>query len=368
MIDSKILSEKSSRINENTQPQLWKTNDIKANKQGPHSKVYWVKEQSKQEDGTYLRVRWKINNCYQGNWKDNKKCGFGIQFFENGDKYEGEWLDNKKHGYGTYWVKNEKKKLVRSFTGQFFADHKNGKGTMYFSNGDRYDGHWENNEMSGFGRMVYSNGDVYVGHWANDERNGYGVFTKNNGDYYEGNWLMNKREGYGSYYFSESQKVIIGEWVNDSPKVSVLYKADQESQDDVDNNQKAKKADDINQIKNVGDKFKVESSLLPNLELEDPINVLQDAMVKVREERLILRIKHSPVECMINETELLNYFDQFEALSTKEEFLDFEHLLPFLGADDEEVVRSVIASLELSEDRFSFEDAMKIMIVMENLN
>lgn len=34
---------------------------------------------------------------------------------------------------------------------------------MFFDNGDRYDGFWEENKMSGYGRMVQSNKDVYIG-------------------------------------------------------------------------------------------------------------------------------------------------------------------------------------------------------------
>lgn len=372
MLDSNILSEKSDIPNRNSTSQLWKLNDQKANKQGIHSKVYWVKEQNRQEDGTFLRVRWKINNCYQGNWKDNKKCGFGIQTYDNGDKYEGEWFDNKKHGYGTYWVKNEKKKLVRSYTGQFLADHKNGKGTMYFSNGDRYDGYWEEDQMSGFGRMVYANGDVYVGHWASNQRNGYGVFTKNNGDYYEGNWLMNNREGYGSFYFAETQKVIIGEWVNDSPKVSVLYKAEKEAgahgdESESQRKQKNQFLEEVNMMKNQGEKLKVESSLLPPLELDDPITLLEEAMNEVRAERLVFRIKNSPIECLVNEEELTNLFENFEILSDKSLSLNIEQLTQFVEADSQEMIQTAIDKLELDEGPYSFEDSVKVMLILENL-
>ena len=372
MLDSNILSEKSDVVNRNTVSQLWKVNDLKAKKQGIHSKVYWVKEQNRQEDGTFLRIRWKINNCYQGNWKDNKKCGFGIQTYENGDKYEGEWLENKKHGYGTYWIKNEKKKLVRSYTGQFLADYKNGKGTMYFNNGDRFDGYWEEDEMCGFGRMVYANGDIYVGNWAGNQRNGYGVFTKNNGDYYEGNWLMNQREGYGSFYFAETQKVIIGEWVNDSPRVSVLYKAEKEAgtqgdETDRQNRQKTPFLDEANMMKNQGEKLKVESSLLPPLELDDPITLLEESMNEIRAERLVFRIKNSPIECLVYEEELTGLFENFEILSDRPLSLNFEQLSQFVEIENQELVRIAIEKLELGQGPYTFEESVKVMLILENI-
>ncbi|XP_007260155.2 junctophilin-1a [Astyanax mexicanus] len=37
---------------------------------------------------------------YMGEWKNDKRNGFGISERSNGMKYEGEWLNNKRNGYG----------------------------------------------------------------------------------------------------------------------------------------------------------------------------------------------------------------------------------------------------------------------------
>ncbi|XP_041101861.1 junctophilin-1-like isoform X1 [Polyodon spathula] len=37
---------------------------------------------------------------YNGEWKNDKRSGFGISERSNGMKYEGEWLNNMRHGYG----------------------------------------------------------------------------------------------------------------------------------------------------------------------------------------------------------------------------------------------------------------------------
>ncbi|XP_075149345.1 junctophilin isoform X1 [Haematobia irritans] len=37
---------------------------------------------------------------YMGEWKKDKRCGFGVAERSDGLKYEGEWYNNKKHGYG----------------------------------------------------------------------------------------------------------------------------------------------------------------------------------------------------------------------------------------------------------------------------
>ncbi|XP_048030011.1 junctophilin-1a [Megalobrama amblycephala] len=37
---------------------------------------------------------------YMGEWKNDKRNGFGVSERSNGLKYEGEWMNNKRHGYG----------------------------------------------------------------------------------------------------------------------------------------------------------------------------------------------------------------------------------------------------------------------------
>ncbi|XP_037314831.2 junctophilin-1-like [Pungitius pungitius] len=37
---------------------------------------------------------------YMGEWKNDKRSGFGVSERSNGMKYEGEWLNNKRQGYG----------------------------------------------------------------------------------------------------------------------------------------------------------------------------------------------------------------------------------------------------------------------------
>lgn len=37
---------------------------------------------------------------YSGEWKNDKRAGFGVSERSDGLKYEGEWEGNKKHGYG----------------------------------------------------------------------------------------------------------------------------------------------------------------------------------------------------------------------------------------------------------------------------
>ena len=48
-------------------------------------------------------------NCievYMGEWKQDKRTGFGIAERSDGLKYEGEWFNNKKNGYGVTTFKD----------------------------------------------------------------------------------------------------------------------------------------------------------------------------------------------------------------------------------------------------------------------
>uniref|UniRef100_A0A8C0EPT3 Junctophilin 1 n=1 Tax=Bubo bubo TaxID=30461 RepID=A0A8C0EPT3_BUBBB len=44
-----------------------------------------------------------------GEWKNDKRAGFGISERSSGLKYEGEWLDNLRHGYGCTTLPDGKK-------------------------------------------------------------------------------------------------------------------------------------------------------------------------------------------------------------------------------------------------------------------
>ncbi|XP_054247921.1 junctophilin-2 [Indicator indicator] len=46
---------------------------------------------------------------YMGEWKNDKRAGFGVSERSSGLKYEGEWLDNLRHGYGCTTLPDGKK-------------------------------------------------------------------------------------------------------------------------------------------------------------------------------------------------------------------------------------------------------------------
>lgn len=72
--------------------------------------------------------------------------------------YVGEVLNGKAHGAGTYTAF----KSGTIYAGNFINDTFSGAGTMMWTNGDRYEGVWQN-DAGIKGRMIYLNGQVSNG-------------------------------------------------------------------------------------------------------------------------------------------------------------------------------------------------------------
>jgi len=55
---------------------------------------------------------------------------------------------------------------------------------FYYSNGEKYDGEWDNGKISGkgnvenlkLGRFYFHNGEKYDGEWSDNKENGKGKF------------------------------------------------------------------------------------------------------------------------------------------------------------------------------------------------
>ena len=47
-----------------------------------------------------------VTETYMGEWKNDKRSGFGISDRSDGLKYEGEWYNNRKYGYGVTTFKD----------------------------------------------------------------------------------------------------------------------------------------------------------------------------------------------------------------------------------------------------------------------
>ena len=83
-------------------------------------------------------VRW----YYGGDCVGNIRHGFGVCFWENGDRYEGSWADDKTDGCGVY-VQGDGAR----YDGQFFQHKMHGFGICTYADGDRCEGQWRAGEF-----------------------------------------------------------------------------------------------------------------------------------------------------------------------------------------------------------------------------
>ena len=117
---------------------------------------------------------------YEGQWKNNKMDGWGKLFYEGGKlAYEGNWKEDEFHGYGkvyndnpidldvgfdytnfdlleNYWVYYE---------GMLVSDTKEGRGKIQLSNGETFEGDFQNDRIQGFGKFYNIDKKTLEGIW-----------------------------------------------------------------------------------------------------------------------------------------------------------------------------------------------------------
>ncbi len=72
------------------------------------------------------------------------------------------------------------------------GDCLNGAGKYLFSNGDKFNGYWQNGIRNNYGRYDWKDGSWYLGDFRNDSITGNGAFHPVKGDYIDGTWKNGK--------------------------------------------------------------------------------------------------------------------------------------------------------------------------------
>lgn len=155
--------------------------------------------------------------CIKGNCKD----GRGTYVYASGAKYKGQFRNGKIHGEGVLYFTNGNK-----YIGRWENQYRQGKGKLIFSNGDVYKGNFVKSRFSGNGTMEFKDGDKYVGNWKNDRQNGKGIYHYSNGDRYEGTFDDGKLSGQGKMVYKDGAKYV-GSWKNNyKDGQGIYYKPD----------------------------------------------------------------------------------------------------------------------------------------------
>jgi hypothetical protein len=140
------------------------------------------------------RIEFKDGSIYHGEWDEYVFHGNGTltKVLDSGalEVYTGLFSHGKKHGKGVlnspegtvYGVWYEDELLIPSNKDILketvrFAKLCQGEESVVYSNGDTYEGEWEDCRKNGEGTYTWADGSVYKGTWRNDEQTGYGVYT-----------------------------------------------------------------------------------------------------------------------------------------------------------------------------------------------
>uniref|UniRef100_A0A672FEY4 Radial spoke head component 1 n=1 Tax=Salarias fasciatus TaxID=181472 RepID=A0A672FEY4_SALFA len=149
---------------------------------------------------------------YKGDRNEaGERHGVGKAVLSNGDIYEGEYENGKRHGQGTYRYKNGAR-----YVGNYNQNKKHGQGTFWYPDGSKYEGSWVDDLRQGRGVYTYPNRDTYDGEWQNHVRSGQGVYHYHEtGSRYKGTWLNGNMGNSGEYIHSNHRYQ--GNFVSNNP-------------------------------------------------------------------------------------------------------------------------------------------------------
>jgi hypothetical protein len=110
---------------------------------------------------------------YEGDWKYNKRDGFGVETWTDGDSYSGEWKEDMWHGKGLIiWASKGDK-----YEGEFKENMLEGYGVYTYASGEKYTGEFKQSKCHGRGFATFGSGDSFDGEYKDGRINGRGVWT-----------------------------------------------------------------------------------------------------------------------------------------------------------------------------------------------
>lgn len=122
-------------------------------------------------DGFGKMINPKTEEKYEGEWRNGKRDGRGVEFYADGEKkYVGNFKNGKYEGNGSFFYKNGDKYVGKYKNGSMNDD----KGYFIFNNNIRLVARVENNIKHGKAMRIYPDGRREDTFFVNDiERKGY---------------------------------------------------------------------------------------------------------------------------------------------------------------------------------------------------
>ncbi len=176
----------------------------------PEESIRWIGECVDGLASGQGTVQWfehgLLSEIAEGNFLKGKQEGKGTLRFANGFRYDGEFRENQFHGKGIMQFANGNR-----YEGEFADDGQNGKGVFLWKDGRRYEGDWVHGHRTGHGVMQWPDGRHYEGDFLKSQRTGKGVWTSRDGDRYEGEFLNGKFHGKGTMQWANGNHYE-GDW------------------------------------------------------------------------------------------------------------------------------------------------------------
>jgi len=150
---------------------------------------------------------------YVGEFRDGKRCGKGTIFHSDGDVYEGLWSNDVYGGEGIYRYENG-----ILYVGDFVGGQACGRGTMTWPDGSWFEGEWKANAKHGKGRGgSLKHGFTFDGLYANDFRLQGDVKWKDGASFI--GEFNEEMEAKGVWISADRGFIVVGEWLDYSAMV-----------------------------------------------------------------------------------------------------------------------------------------------------
>eukprot|EP01027_Heterolobosea_sp_BB2_P010043 GEZU01014783.1.p1 GENE.GEZU01014783.1~~GEZU01014783.1.p1 ORF type:complete len:518 (+),score=119.50 GEZU01014783.1:24-1577(+) len=128
---------------------------------------------------------------YIGQFQNNQFDGYGVMITRDGEAQEGFWKNMQPEGYIEFMKQQQQQELSSQAQGQSASSAepsmkpywsgtiqngcRNGYGVLVEKDGTVFEGEWVDDRLEGFGMARYPDGSVYKGHFKNHLRNGLGT-------------------------------------------------------------------------------------------------------------------------------------------------------------------------------------------------
>lgn len=141
------------------------------------------------------------SSTYTGDMRAGRREGRGTLVFRNGARYEGQFANDERTGLGTHWFVDGSR-----YEGHFADGVLDGQGTLWYSDGTRHEGSFENGKITGYGIHFYSEDKRCEGRFSDGALTGRGRCWFPEGARYEGEFDNDKIQGQGVLWYSDGAR------------------------------------------------------------------------------------------------------------------------------------------------------------------